>query len=282
MTASEQTPPHSPLLRALQSVEFPKKLGLCEKLFGSRLREKGVCWTTASNGVLWKFDLANPTHRWILYGDYEGAGFLTWCRATLPADAVIVDSGANIGQIVLYLAPRLRGGRLLAVEPGAGARGWLEECLRRHPDWPVEVLSCGLGRQKGTLYLADAGPEHTVGSWSRISESEGQPTPILPLDEVLEQRGIRRVHLWKLDMEGWEPEALAGAERTLSERRIDSLYVELSPETRSRIHQFLRGFGYRGFIFGGWGNRRLLPAVEHQEDLDYALFLKQGADAPSR
>lgn len=267
------------LLRVLRPVEFPKKLGLCEKLFGRKLHEMGICWMPASNGVLWKFDLANPTHRWIVYGDYEGAGFLSWCRDMLPSDAVIVDSGANIGQVTLYLAPRLREGKLLAVEPGAHARAWLEECLRRHPEWPVEVLPCGLGRERSTLYLADAGPEHTVGSWSKISESEGQPTPVIPLDDVLEERGLRRVHLWKLDMEGWEPEALAGAQRALSEGRIDSLYVELSPQTRSGIHQFLRGFGYRGFIFGRWGSR-LLPAVEHNEDLDYALFLKPGSQAP--
>jgi FkbM family methyltransferase len=211
-----------------------------------------------------------------VYGDYEGAGFLSWCRATLPADAVVVDSGANIGQVTLYLAPHLSGGQLFAFEPGTHARAWLEECLQRHPGWPVEVVPAALGRERGTLFLADAGPEHTVGSWSKISESEGQPTPVIPLDDVLEERAIRRVHLWKLDMEGWEPEALAGAQRSLAAGRIDCLYVELSPKTRSPIHQLLRSFGYQGFIFGGWGNRKLLPAVEHNEDLDYALFLKPG------
>ena len=43
-------------------------------------------------------------------------------------------SGANIGQMALYLAP-LPGVELFAIEPLPSAADWLEECLAPFPDW---------------------------------------------------------------------------------------------------------------------------------------------------
>ena len=91
-------------LTGLQPFDFPHKLGICERLFGKALAPHGIAWVHTAAGIAWKLDLTLNLHRWIVYGKYEGAPFLNWARQFLPRDGVVVDSGANIGQMLLYLA----------------------------------------------------------------------------------------------------------------------------------------------------------------------------------
>lgn len=120
-------------LTLLQSLDFPHKLGICERLYGRGLESCGICWVKTGAGLNWKLDLTDPCHRWIVYGKYEGSPFINWARAFLQADSVVVDSGANIGQILIYLLKVLPRGRLLAFEPGTEQADWLEECLEVLP-----------------------------------------------------------------------------------------------------------------------------------------------------
>ena len=84
-------------LSLLQPIDFPHKLGICERLFGKAIAPLGICLVKTGAGLVWKLDLANPTHRWIVYGKYEGASFLNWAKNYLPANGVVIDSGASIG-----------------------------------------------------------------------------------------------------------------------------------------------------------------------------------------
>jgi hypothetical protein len=84
------------LLNWLQPIDFPHKLGMCDRVFGKTIARSGICWVKTGATIPWKLDLANPTHRWIVYGKYEGSAFLNWAKRFLPANAIVVDSGANI------------------------------------------------------------------------------------------------------------------------------------------------------------------------------------------
>ena len=90
-----QLPPITPvpiLLRCLQKIDFPHKLGFCDLVFGRLLANLGIDWFPTASGIHWKLDLANPTHRWIVYGNYAGSAFHKWVRHFLHAKAIIVDS----------------------------------------------------------------------------------------------------------------------------------------------------------------------------------------------
>ncbi|MGH8546557.1 MAG: FkbM family methyltransferase, partial [Gammaproteobacteria bacterium] len=213
-------------------MDFPHKLGICERLFGRRIAKHGICWAKTGAGIPWKLDLANPTHRWIVYGKYEGSPFLSWAKTFLPSDGIVIDAGANIGQMLLYLAQCVPKGRVLAFEPGKEQADWLEECLQVHSDLPVEVLRYGLGASRVKSCLCKPGPEYIHGAWSQISETEGEPIEIVRLEEELNARSIESVHLWKLDVEGYELAALKGAQRLLRNQRFEALYIELAGENR--------------------------------------------------
>ena len=70
-------------LRTMRKLKIPKKLGFLESLFGSTLAAQGTGWVKCSNGVIWKLDLTEPTHRWIVYGDYEGGIGLSFAKMPL-------------------------------------------------------------------------------------------------------------------------------------------------------------------------------------------------------
>jgi FkbM family methyltransferase len=265
MTSAPADSPGTPLglplaLRLVQRFEFPRKLGVCESLFGASLARRGVRWVRTAPGPLWKLDLANPTHRWIAYGSYEGPSLWRWVRGRAGAIRIVVDSGANIGQTVLYFAALLPGARILAYEPGARAREWLEEGVAANAMAGVRVLAAGLSSATGTARLGAVGGAELHGAWNRVGAADGDEIALAALDDELDRLGIASVDLWKLDVEGHELEALRGARRSLSAHRIRALYMELG-ESDSESMALLESHGYTAWNIRDSG--RLEPLREH-------------------
>ncbi|ARV61244.1 hypothetical protein BZZ01_23860 [Nostocales cyanobacterium HT-58-2] len=235
----------------LQNIDFPHKLGICERLFGRAIASQGICWVKTGAGIPWKLDLANPTHRWIVYGKYEGASFINWVRKFIPPNGIIVDSGANIGQMLMYVAQWVPQGKILAFEPGQEAAEWLKECLATHTHLPVEILQVGLGASPERLCLKTIGANYGHGAWNQISNNEGETIHIVRLTDELAVRSIETVDLWILDVEGYEIPALQGAEILLKEQRVKAIYAELTGSNGQKIRHYLSSFGYRCHLFKG-------------------------------
>lgn len=233
----------------LQPLDFPRKLGICERLFGRSITPQGICWVQTGAGMPWKLDLGNPTHRWIVYGKYEGAPFINWARKFLPPNGIVVDSGANIGQMLLYLAQLVPQGKIFAFEPGKEAANWLAECLLTHNTLPVEILRFGLGSAPAELRLHNIGTNYGHGAWNKVSETEGETIQIVRLADELAARRIETVNLWKLDVEGYEIPAMQGAEELLRDQRIGAIYAELSGKNSHRVRNYLAAFGYHCYLF---------------------------------
>ncbi|HEV7860739.1 MAG TPA: FkbM family methyltransferase [Pyrinomonadaceae bacterium] len=257
-------------LSLLQPFDFPHKLGMCERLYGRTLMSSGICWVKTGAGISWKLDLSDPCHRWIVYGKYEGSQFINWARNFLKPESIVIDSGANIGQILIYLVKELSQGRVLAFEPGREQADWLEECLRVHPGLPVELIRAGLGASPGQLYLRKAGYEYNHGSQDQISESEGEPVEVVRLADELARRSIETVDLWKLDVEGYEVSSLQGAEDLLKEKRVKALYVELAGDNGQRVREYLDALGYACYLFDRKGK---LYSPNGLPDFTNGLFL---------
>jgi FkbM family methyltransferase len=235
------------------------------------LAANGICWVTTAASIPWKLDLANSTHRWIVYGRYEGSGFLEWAKAFLPQDGVVVDSGANIGQMCLYLAQWVPAGKVLAFEPGKEQADWLEECLRFNPTLSVEVVRLALGANTSDLNLAVAGIPTNHGTQNYVSVTGDIPVHVVRLSDQIDLRGIDEIDLWKLDVEGYEFEALQGAENLLRSQRIRALYIEIQDCYQAKILEYLRNFGYRSYAISDRGEPT--PA-DRFPDFGMGLFLR--------
>ncbi|MBF0176411.1 MAG: FkbM family methyltransferase [Magnetococcales bacterium] len=242
------------LLKVVRRFEFPRKYGLYDRLFGESLARLGIVDIETGAHLTWKLDLRNSPSRWIVYGLYD-ANFLMWAKRFVPKDGIIVDSGANIGQMAMYLGQMNPVGRLFAFEPGSHQADWLAGQLeknRRHLP-SVELHRLGLGNKEEQLFLQNHGSEDTHGGQSQIRPLRGEPVQMVRLDRFLNERGIRHVDLWKLDVEDHEIPAMEGAMEFLESHRIRAIYAELHGDNGLAIREFLQRLGYRILTFSSWG-----------------------------
>ncbi|WP_280384741.1 FkbM family methyltransferase [Nocardia wallacei] len=150
----------------------------------------------------------------------------------------IVDIGANSGLASAYLAARYRPSTLLAIEPLAENAA----VLRRNAalaDAPWIVEQCAASSSDGELEFfvsgywctATAVPEvgeHRLSSPHRIEHAMPRPAVTVPARTVaalLDEHGIDRVDLMKIDIEGGELDLLRDRPRWLN--RVDRLLIEI-------------------------------------------------------
>ena len=161
------------------------------------------------------------THR-LLY--LEGERFVTE-RALIaellkPGDRV-VDVGANIGYYAIMFARLVRKeGSVLCIEPEPDNLVELRRNVAGNDLCNVEILGVAAGEKVGRVGFA-AGINGTVAS-----EPDGQlDVDMVLLDSVINEK----IDLIKIDVEGYEGQVLAGAERVLRQFH-PKLFVEVHPE----------------------------------------------------
>jgi FkbM family methyltransferase len=243
-------------LKLFRRLEFPKKYGLFDKIYGNILSKNEICWVKTAPGLTWKLDMRMVTHRWIVYGSYDYK-FLKWAKKTIQKNCIIVDSGANIGQMTLYFSKWCNEGKILAFEPSSEAANWLSDCIRKNNSLNIEVIQKGLGETESTGILVEAGKEENANLhafWSFIAKKDGltgENISITRLDNELKNRNIETVDLWKLDVEGFELSALEGAKELLMAHKIKAIYAELAVKRNNhrQVIEYLSKHGYQCHYF---------------------------------
>ena len=148
-----------------------------------------------------------------------------------------VDGGANDGIYSLFAARRVGpGGAVLAVEPSGREHRRLLANLERNPDMRVIPVRAALGRAPGEALLAVAEVGHegqnTIGesvSNPKVATAKHETVPMTTLDGLVEEHGLARVDVVKLDVEGSEVDALLGARKTI-ERFHPVIQIEAETE----------------------------------------------------
>jgi FkbM family methyltransferase len=139
---------------------------------------------------------------------YEVLAFNAYHIASswLPRDnvRVIVDCGANIGITSLFLAARYPRATILSVEPHPENFALLKTNVAELPRiWPIWACVTGTP-QNAVRFTADQ------AAWgNRIAtDGHGVLVPAITLDELCEQKGVEKIDLLKLDIEGAEEQVL--------------------------------------------------------------------------
>ena len=189
--------------------------------------------------------------------------------AFLRPGSVVIDAGANLGEWTVPFARAVGGtGRVLAIEPAPRSAAALEMTLAVNALRHAEVIRCAVGDHEGRAGFAvpvvtsvetDTG---TARIGSAVAGQEGLCVPLRTLDSLMIERGLDRLDLVKIDVEGYERKVLDGAEAALDRFR-PVLVIETGHETegdRAAIHHRLDGLGYRmlgilldhGMAEAGW------------------------------
>lgn len=198
----------------------------------------------------WQLDLREGIDLGIYLGVYEPE--LSRKLKTLAKQGfTVLDIGANIGAQALLLAKYVGiDGQVIAVEPTDFAYRKLLRNLSLNPELEARTTTV----QAILVDGSSSGPEEIASSWPLIGDRThldqimmGSAQSIdgarrLKLDQLVEEIGLERLDLFKIDVDGNEVEALGGGLRTL-ERFRPVIAMEFAPH----VHTF-RPNGFASFL----------------------------------
>jgi FkbM family methyltransferase len=160
----------------------------------------------------------------------------------------IIDAGASTGLFTVAAALRYPDARIHAFEPSPRQRILLQRNVRLNRVVPrVTVWPLGLWDSQGMLAFRTHGSMSSVESVSMLPTGLpfGERVPVTTLDRWA---GAMTVDLLKMDIEGAELEALAGAREVLARDRPDVLVQAYHPRdgarTLERCAALLGDLGY--------------------------------------
>ncbi len=173
------------------------------------------------NGFVRMLDMGEAIQRAMAKGKYEPEQ-TAWVKKTLKRGGRFVDIGANFGYYT-SLASSIVGatGRVFAFEPSPVAQESLREMIELNRITNIELIHAAVGDRAGELELLLPldGPVHSPS----VFHSEGRFTPftapMLALDDYAPLNDGTPIDLMKIDVEGFEPNVIAGM-RSLAQRGI--------------------------------------------------------------
>lgn len=147
---------------------------------------------------------------------------------------VCIQAGGHAGVWPIYLSKRFREVHTFEPEPT------LFECLRRNilsDGGPRGIIasSFALGAQKADVKMV---PHVSAGSW-HIANIGTFPVQQIAIDDL----NLKRCNLIVLDVEGYEVEALKGAQRTIDLCR-PIIHVEELARSKYAIRNHIMALGY--------------------------------------
>lgn len=157
----------------------------------------------------------HPVYLEGLDGTVADTGMLASAIADLPADSVFLDVGANIGATALPMAVQRPDCRVIAFEAVPSNADCLRGNLRANDIANVKVVEAAVSDTPGTIVMTDHGP------WSYAATHDAQELNTVQCRSiVLDDYADPAVRFIKIDVEGYEPNVLAGASRLLQARPL--------------------------------------------------------------
>jgi FkbM family methyltransferase len=148
-------------------------------------------------------------------------------RHVIQKGMIVVDVGANQGIYTLLMAALANPGKVFAFEPEPLLYAQLVANVRENRATNVTCSSLAISSSRRTLTLRSGGLN--LGD-NRIITNEGRDSGVSvtasTLDDLFPEE---RIDFLKMDIQGWEAEAIAGATKTLTQNHDLILMLEFWP-----------------------------------------------------
>ncbi len=182
-------------------------------------------------------------------------GMLTTLKSILREGDTFVDVGANEGYFSI-VASKLVGptGRVISIEPQSRLQAVLFRNLAENSADNVRIVQSAIADVTGTATLSLAPDMNTGSSGIFRTTKYRNPTesvPVTTLRAMVDLLGLKTVRLMKMDIEGFEYEAILGSRSLFNQSVIENIALELHPQILERrkksisdILDFLVSAGY--------------------------------------
>lgn len=159
----------------------------------------------------------------------------------IKKNAVILDIGANIGNHSVYWAVRSDAKKIYSFEPVEDFFKILKKNVEINQlNDKVKIFNIGLSNKKINGSILEYHRDN-IGE-TRIKQDSNGNLMLDRLDNITFQDNT--IDFIKIDVEGHELEVLQGARETLLKYR-PVVFVEISSENKTKVHEFLTKLGYR-------------------------------------
>ena len=162
---------------------------------------------------------------------------MAFCLHLLRVGDLFVDVGANIGSYTV-LASKVVGANSLAIEPVPETYQRLRRNINLNDiSLLVDSRCCAVGKNHGLIkFSSDMDTTNQVVDNDYLGKSI--EVPVKSLDHILEEL---QPTLIKIDVEGFEPEVIEGARKTLT---LNSILAVLLETVDLKIEKTLRESGF--------------------------------------
>lgn len=177
---------------------------------------------------------------------------------------VIVDAGANIGLVSIYLANRYPEARIIAIEPEQSNFELLKANVAPYPR--IIPVQAALWNKNEEINVIDPG----FGKWGFMTERKHpseksrdnvcHPVMAVTVDTIMRDYHLSRIDILKADIEGAEKEVFSDPSSWIE--KVDSIIIEL--------HDRLKEGCSRTFYCGSNG-------FDHEWRQGENVFLSRGA-----
>jgi FkbM family methyltransferase len=177
-----------------------------------------------------------------LYGEYSEGEIDLFSRVVAPGD-IVLDIGANIGAHTIWLAKAtLPDGAVIAYEPQRYSFQSLCANLALNSITNAIAFWQAVGEQPGriTVPIGDPRRRNNFGGLELGKYQQGDQVVVVRIDDL----GLPRCKLMKVDVEGMELAVLKGAAQTIARLR-PVLYVEDDrPSLSANLQHYIASLGY--------------------------------------
>ena len=221
----------TPTQRALQKILIRIRPAPVASFIKKMLGLDRVVVTTA-NGQFWVDPISNLGVCLCEDGVYE-ADMQKTLETYLSAGSTFVDLGANEGYFSV-LAAKLCGpsGQVVVIEPQERLLPVIAENFRLNGIENPGVRNVAVSDAPGTATI-HLSPDVNTGTSGLSNNSKykvsTQQVATTTLEQLLDGENTTRVDLMKVDIEGFEYEALLGSPQVFAQHRVRALALELHP-----------------------------------------------------
>lgn len=177
---------------------------------------KCVCYPDSSYGGLFVY-LGMP--------EYEGNKYIL---NNLKPNDIFIDVGACIGDYSLFASSVITKGHIYVFEPFNKSIEMFEENIRLNDIKNISIFKGVASDKNGYEYLSiekESEINHIVHEKNRY---RGIKVPAITLDRYITENNIKHVAILKIDVEGSEMKVLKGAGKSIRNRKIKKILIELN------------------------------------------------------
>jgi FkbM family methyltransferase len=153
----------------------------------------------------------------------------SWVSNFLNPGMNFVDIGANFGWYTTLALQKVgKAGKVFGYEPGIQAFNSISLNLSKVDNLVLKNVAVGRTNGEISLYIPTTGDLYSPSSFYQFGNFEKVMVPMIKLDDDAELNQCEYIDFVKMDIEGSEPDALAGMENLIKNNKVGRVLCEFN------------------------------------------------------